>query len=136
MNWNNEGPSKPKYVYMWEENEDCDKIWMKVVVIINNSKKVKRSVTGLEWPRGFLEVKVPRFHDNGTGNITPITHFCQRLSRTQGHSATTGLCHSKIPKTSLGIEPATCRLVAQHLNHYATARPNNSKTVKFSLSMP
>jgi hypothetical protein len=29
----------------------------------------KRSspVTGLEWPRGFQEVKVPKFHDNGTG---------------------------------------------------------------------
>jgi len=25
------------------------------------------SVTGLEWPRGFQEVKVPRLHDNGTG---------------------------------------------------------------------
>jgi hypothetical protein len=24
-------------------------------------------VTGPEWPRGFQEVKVPRFHDNGTG---------------------------------------------------------------------
>jgi len=24
-------------------------------------------VTGLEWPRGFQEVKVPRYHDNGTG---------------------------------------------------------------------
>jgi len=24
-------------------------------------------VTGLEWPRGFQEVRVPRFHDNGTG---------------------------------------------------------------------
>jgi len=24
-------------------------------------------VTGLEWPRGFQEVKAPRFHDNGTG---------------------------------------------------------------------
>ena len=24
-------------------------------------------VTGLEWPRGFQEVKVPRFHDNSTG---------------------------------------------------------------------
>jgi len=23
--------------------------------------------TGLEWPRGFQEVKVPRFHDNDTG---------------------------------------------------------------------
>ena len=24
-------------------------------------------VTGLEWPRGFQEVKVPRFHYSGTG---------------------------------------------------------------------
>jgi hypothetical protein len=24
-------------------------------------------VTGLEWPRGFQEFKVPRFLDNGTG---------------------------------------------------------------------
>jgi len=24
-------------------------------------------VTGLEWPRGFQEVKVPRFHDKGMG---------------------------------------------------------------------
>ena len=23
-------------------------------------------VTGLEWPRGFQEVQVPRFHDNDT----------------------------------------------------------------------
>ena len=29
--------------------------------------KVKHPVTGLEWPRGFQEVKVPRFCDNGTG---------------------------------------------------------------------
>jgi len=25
------------------------------------------TVTGLVWPRAFQEVKVPRFHDNGTG---------------------------------------------------------------------
>jgi len=24
-------------------------------------------ITGLEWARGFQEVRVPRFHDNGTG---------------------------------------------------------------------
>jgi hypothetical protein len=30
-------------------------------------QKVKQSLTGLEWPRGFQEVKVPRFLDNGTG---------------------------------------------------------------------
>jgi hypothetical protein len=30
-------------------------------------KRQSSPVTGLQWPRGFLEVKVPRFHDNGTG---------------------------------------------------------------------
>jgi hypothetical protein len=29
--------------------------------------KAVSTVTGLEWPRGFQEVKVPRFHDNSTG---------------------------------------------------------------------
>jgi hypothetical protein len=29
--------------------------------------KAVSTVTGLEWPRGFQEVKVPRFHDNATG---------------------------------------------------------------------
>jgi hypothetical protein len=30
-------------------------------------KRLSSPVTGLEWPSGFQEVKVPRFHDNGTG---------------------------------------------------------------------
>jgi hypothetical protein len=30
-------------------------------------KRQSSPVTGLEWPRGFQEVKVPRFHDNGPG---------------------------------------------------------------------
>jgi hypothetical protein len=29
--------------------------------------KAVSTVTGLEWPRGFQKVKVPRFHDNSTG---------------------------------------------------------------------
>ena len=32
-----------------------------------NGKRKRSPVTGLEWPRGFQEVKVPRFHDNSTG---------------------------------------------------------------------
>jgi hypothetical protein len=34
--------------------------------VVNTGKKKSSPVTGLEWPRGFQEVKVPRFHDNGT----------------------------------------------------------------------
>ena len=48
---------------------------------------LKVKVTGLEWPRGFQEVMVPRFRDNAKvvslrhrpplppGNA-PGTHFC------------------------------------------------------------
>jgi hypothetical protein len=35
------------------------------VVVVVGGKSTP--VTGLEWPRGFQEIKVPRFHDNGTG---------------------------------------------------------------------
>jgi hypothetical protein len=41
---------------------------LKGQILIGN-KKVKREsspVTGLKWPRGFQEVIVPRFLDNGT----------------------------------------------------------------------
>ena len=58
-----------------------------------------------------------------TGN-TPGTHFCQRLSRPQGHSVTGRIMSlEKIPVTPSGIKPTTCRFVAQCRNHYATARP-------------
>ena len=54
---------------------------------------------------------------------TPGTHFYSRLSRPQGHSTTGSICQWKIPMILSGIEPATYRLVAYCLNHYATARP-------------
>ena len=55
---------------------------------------------------------------------SPGTHFCYRLSRPQGHSAIGRiLCQWKIPMTPAGIEPATLRFVAQHLNRCATAVP-------------
>ena len=39
----------------------------------------------------------------------------------------------KNPLTPAGIEPVTFRIVAQHLNHYATAVPNRNSTRNISL---
>ena len=80
-------------------------------------KRYSIPVTGLEWPRGFQEVKVPRFHDNGKdggkvvslthrpplplGN-TPGTHFSQRISRSQGHSATGRITSLKNSNYTIG----------------------------------
>jgi len=56
----------------------------------------------------------------------PGTHFCYRLSWPQGHSAIGRvLCQWKIPMTPAGIETATFWFVVQHLNHCATAVPQN-----------
>ena len=55
----------------------------------------------------------------------PGTHFSQRLSRPQGHSAIGRiLCKWKIPVTPTGIEQVTFQFVAQHLNHCTTAVPH------------
>jgi len=36
--------------------------------IANVKVKVNVSpITGLEWPRGFQDAKVPKYHDNDTG---------------------------------------------------------------------
>jgi len=42
------------------------------------------------------------------------------LSRSQGHSAIGRIMSMKNPLTPGGIEPATFRFVAQHLNHCPT----------------
>ena len=47
------------------------------------------------------------------------THLCERLSRSQDHSAA-----GKISVTLLGTEPSTFRLVAQCLNICTTAYPH------------
>ena len=42
-------------------------IELQAVGLAAHLKQQSSPVTDLEWPRGFQEVKVPTFHDNGTG---------------------------------------------------------------------
>ena len=76
------------------------------------------------------KVEVPRFQHNRhmkavrsalragrlypQGNI-PGTHFCQRLSQPQGHSATGRIMSTKNSNDTQGFEPANFRLVTQCL---------------------
>jgi hypothetical protein len=44
-----------------------NRYWPRLTINHYAYKSQSSPVTGLEWPRGFQEIKVPRFHDNGTG---------------------------------------------------------------------
>ena len=95
-----------------------------IIIIIS---EYSNSCTGLFRYRGFHKVEASRFQDNRhmkvvrlsalrtghlyhQGNI-PGTHFCQRLSRPQGHSAAGMIVNEKIQMTPSGIEPVTFQLV-------------------------
>jgi hypothetical protein len=50
----------------WFDSRQRQEIFLRTILYYKKGKAVN-AVAGLEWPRGFQEVKVPRFHDNGTG---------------------------------------------------------------------
>jgi hypothetical protein len=52
--------------------DNFDTVTNEIAIRVHNfttktEKGYSSPATGLEWPRGFQEVKVPRFLDNGTG---------------------------------------------------------------------
>jgi hypothetical protein len=51
-----EGPRKLRYPDIMTTAQDDGKV-----------VSLSSPVTDLEWPRGSREIKVPRYHDNGTG---------------------------------------------------------------------
>jgi hypothetical protein len=86
---------------------------------LHNIHNIESSpVTGLDRPTGFQEVEAPRFQDNRhmkvvrlsairTGRVYPPgnipgTHFCLRLSRPQGHSATDRIIPMKNSTDTIG----------------------------------
>ena len=103
----------------------------------NIEGKKSSPVTGLEWPRGFQQVKVLRFHKKGKGRwrrLYPQKKFLVFISvrglvEPRATVRPERSCHWKFPMTPLGIEQATCQFVAQCLNHYATTSPHNIQII-------
>ena len=48
------------------QHESCNRTYGRTMLIGKKKKRLISPVTGLGWPSGFQEVKVPRLHDNGT----------------------------------------------------------------------
>jgi len=53
----------PQEIQNFTEMSNCDVRGTVSFVVVQ--LEVNQSVTGLEWPRGFEEVKIPRLRDNG-----------------------------------------------------------------------
>ena len=115
--------------------QGCTNLGCQVAMATKFYKKKKISpITGRRCPEGFRNLRFPDYvtKAQNSGKVvslthrpflppgnTPGTHFCYRLSRSQGQSAI-GRIMSMTPS---GIQPATFQFVAQHLNHCATAVP-------------
>ena len=95
--------------------------------------------TGRGGPRGSGQVKVPDFLDfrhykGSRSSAKRKARFSfSEAESTSGHMVWSEEPTKKIPRTQPGIDPGTVRLVAQHLNHYATPGPSvyNKSELKF-----
>jgi len=128
-------------IFHWNTTSDHTMALGSTQPLTEMSKGKGKSVPLQAWsdPENSSKLRFPDFmttaHDGGKvvrltnrpplppGNA-PGTHFCYKLSRPQGHNAIGRILYQwKIPVTPAGIEPATFRFVAQHLNHCANAVP-------------
>jgi len=124
---------------LWRHSMMCPSVSRKLI-----AKGKAVLLQALSGPEGSRKLRFPDFittaQDGGkivslthrpplTSGNAPGIHFCRRLRRPQGYIVIGRiLCQGIIPMTPAGIEPATFRFVAQHLNHCATAVPKHIPT--------
>ena len=102
--------------------------------------KVAHGVPGRLRPRIFLtfrHYKGGRSSAIRTGRLNPRRdpwYSLPEAESTSGHMVLSGVPRKKFSVTPLGIDPGTSRLVAQHLNHYATPGPIFTHGTKYLLN--
>ena len=122
------------YWAIWISNWTVQEV-SKLVIFKGICKVLSNPITGLDRPWGFQEVEDSRFKDSRhmkvvrflalhtsrlypPGNI-PGTHFCQRLSRPQGHSASGRIMSMKNSNDTIGnrtLDFPACSAVLQPIN--------------------